>query len=108
MSRVDDLIAAGFQQTSRRFRMLARMPAGMTGLQALATVDPNLAARLQQHAEETAAEHYRRVYAPPADQVTLTPAEFDEFLVKTGRRVVPSLVEEARKAVAALEEEPNT
>ena len=101
MSRIDDLIAAGFQQVSRKYRMLARLPPGMTGLEALATVDPQLAAHMLLNANRQAAEQYMRVYAKGPDQVTLTEHEFDEYLGKTGRGVPtrPALVQEARKAL---------
>ena len=59
------------------------------------------------NANRQAAEQYMCVYAKGPDQVTLTVWEFDEYLVKTGRGAPtrPALVEEARKALKALEAE---
>jgi hypothetical protein len=85
-SRVDALIVAGFEQVSRKYRTLARLPAGKTGLEALAEVDAALAARFLQNANEHAAEQYRRCFARHENKVELTIDEFNEYLEKTGRK----------------------
>lgn len=74
--RAWELLQAGYRQVSRKHRSIARLPTGMTGLQALATKNPAFAARLLADAEESATEHYLRVYAPC---IELSPAEFETF-----------------------------
>lgn len=81
MSRVDDLIAAGYQQVSRKHRLLARVPTGLTGLEALRTVDPFMADRMEKAVHDQAADYYRRVHSK--EQVELTREEFEEYLTKT-------------------------
>ena len=83
--RAAELIAAGFVQTSRKYRMLARVPAGMTPLEALRQVDPDTAASLEKRMQEWCAEHYRRCFARGDDSVTLSIEEFAAFLRLTGR-----------------------
>lgn len=86
LSRVDELIAEGYEQISRKYRTLARLPYGKTGLEALAEVDPDLAVQYLRNAEEMAKSQYLRVYS--RDKVELTTEAFNEFLQKTGRRPV--------------------
>jgi len=88
MSKVDDLIALGFQQVSRKYRLLARIPAGKTGLQALAEVQPDYARQILDNAERQAAAAYMRIHACGDDRVELTREEFEEYLSKTGRAPV--------------------
>jgi hypothetical protein len=57
------LRAEGFKQTSNKFRHVARLPPGMTGLEALEEVEPSFARELLRRVEEQAAEHYRRIHA---------------------------------------------
>jgi hypothetical protein len=86
VSRVDELIAGGFKQVSRKYRHLARLPPGKTGLEALAEVDPRLAAHFLARANESAEMMFLRVHhADGPDHVTLTVEEFKEYLGKTGR-----------------------
>jgi hypothetical protein len=85
MSRVDELIAAGFQQVSRKYRRLARTPANKTALEALAEVAPEYARQILAHAEDRAARHFRAVHASGEDRIELSAEEFKEYLGKTGR-----------------------
>jgi hypothetical protein len=85
MNRVGVLIATGFKQVSRKYRKLARIPAGKTGLEALAEVAPDLAAHFLAQAQERAADHYRSRYATGEDAVELSDEDFKEYLAKTGR-----------------------
>ena len=55
---VNYLILVGFEQVSRKYRTLARLPLGKTGLEALAEVDPDLAAQFLRNANRMAAEQY--------------------------------------------------
>jgi len=88
MSRVDDLITAGFQQVSRKYRLLARTPANKTPLEALAEVEPAYAKHILAQANDRAARHYMAVHARGEDKVELSYGEFVEYLKKTGRAPV--------------------
>jgi len=78
---VEDLIEAGYVQVSRRYRMLARVPPGLTGRQALDAAAPG---RYHQRlSEDACAEQYRRVYARGTDVVTLTREDFIRYLQLT-------------------------
>ena len=90
MSRVDELIRNGFEQVSRKYRTLARLPPGKTGLEALAEVYPDLAAHFLRNANRIAAEQYLRCYAKGEDKIELTRDEFNEYLEKTGRYRMPT------------------
>lgn len=69
METEDDLaiarerIAAGYRQVSRKHRTVAKLPAGETGLEALARRAPLAYAHLMQQMEQRAADTYRRIYA---------------------------------------------
>jgi hypothetical protein len=78
--KVADLIAAGYKQTSRRYRMLARIPPGKTGLEALAEFDSHLAEHFLENANRAAASQYMSCYAKGDDKLELTEEEFNEFL----------------------------
>src|SRR5574342_862917 len=71
-----DLINNGFYQVSRKFRLLARFPKGLTGKQALSMIDPNLGKRLT---EGDAGDHYLRIYASPPDLIEVDQETMDEF-----------------------------
>lgn len=75
-ARVRNLIQQGYEQTSRKYRHLARLPEGMNGLDALRRLDPTLVSRWEENLEKMAADHYRRIYSK---QVTLTIEEFTEY-----------------------------
>lgn len=81
------LVDEGYRQVSRKFRHVARLPDGMTGLEALRSVDPDLHDRMMQRMEEEAADHFRRVHASEQGLwLTLTTEEFDAFRrAATGR-----------------------
>ena len=74
-----DLYKQGFRQVSRKYRMVARLPEGKTGLEALAEVDPRLAKDMLDRMNNAAAEQYLRCYAKPPYVLTLSVEEFDEF-----------------------------
>lgn len=84
---VDELLSQNVEQLSRKFRSVARLPPGMTGLEALRERAPEHYASVMQRAERWAADEYRRYVASKyGDAFDLTPKEFNEYLVKTGRR----------------------
>ncbi len=58
-----DLHARGAQQTSRKFRCVAWLPSGETGMQALERVAPNAAREIRQRIEDSCADTYRRMHA---------------------------------------------
>lgn len=78
-----ELVRLGYCQVSRKFRSVARLPEGKTGIEALADASRDLVwARTL--GEEHAAEQFRRVYAiyAPAEQrliLILTREVFDAF-----------------------------
>lgn len=79
-------VAAGYEQVSRKFRRIARLPPGETGRQALERVDSQYVRDVEAQIERTCAEMYRRVYAErEGNMVELTVEEFAEFLYATGR-----------------------
>lgn len=70
-----DLWEAGYRVTSRRYRMVSRIPPGLTGRGAMNTVDPGFSPTLS---SESCAEQYRRVYSQ--DHLTLEWQTWQEFL----------------------------
>lgn len=84
--RALELVAQGYKQISRKYRTLGRLPEGMTGLEALATADPDLAKRMLDGVNERAGEQFMRCFARGKElTVTLTQGEFAEYLRATGR-----------------------
>jgi len=88
MSRVDEVIAGGFKQVSRKYRMLARVPTGKTPIEALREVDPRAAKRLEERLHDWATNEYIRCHAEGENKVELSVEEFKEYLGKTGRAPV--------------------
>jgi len=84
---VRKLIAQGYVQVSRRHRTLARLPAGLTGRQALDAAAPGRYP--PQMPEESCADQYRRVYAGGNDVLKLSRDDFADYL-----RVLRALAEE--------------
>jgi hypothetical protein len=84
---VDELLKQGVRQLSRKYRTVARLPPGMTGLQALQERAPERYKEVMKRAEEWAAEDYCRYVAEKyGDHFELTVEQFNEYLAKTGRR----------------------
>jgi hypothetical protein len=84
--KVADLIKQGYEQISRKYRMLGRLPEGKTGLEALREVDPRLAQHFLDNANNAAKDQYIRCYTRGEPyRIELTREEFDEFLRQTGR-----------------------
>lgn len=79
------LVEDGYEQISRKYRTLARLPEGMTGIEALRSADPFLAQRFLDNAERAAKEQYMRVYSKAEDRAELTVEEFNAYLKATGR-----------------------
>ena len=77
---IDQLIQDGYEQVSRKYRRLARLPDGMNGIEAMRTVDPGFVRLKMEHLEQECAEMFLRVYS--AEKVELTVEEFEEFLRK--------------------------
>lgn len=88
MSRVDQIIAGGFKQVSRKYRTLARVPAGKAPLDALREVNPQAAKRLEERIADWATDEYIRCHAEGENKVELSVEEFKEYLGKTGRAPV--------------------
>lgn len=77
-----DLAAEGWHQVSSNYRLIARLPEGMTGLEALETIDPNLAQDIREQAEAHAMRHFLRMYA---EHKELTPEQFRAFKLIHGK-----------------------
>lgn len=58
-----ELHAYGARQTSAKYRNVAWLPPGETGLQALERVDPRAAEDIRRRIEDQCADTYLRVYA---------------------------------------------
>lgn len=71
------LIRQGYQQISRKYRLVARLPEGKTGIEALRDVDPALISRWEENLERRAAEFFCRVYSK--DTLELSEVDFKEF-----------------------------
>lgn len=84
---VDALLAQGVRQLSRKYRTVARLPPGMTGLEALKERAPEKYKEVMKWAEERAADVYCRYEAQKhGDQFDLSVEQFNEYLAKTGRK----------------------
>lgn len=73
------LVAEGYKQTSRKFRHVARLPRGKSGLEALKEADPEGYAHIMDNAERQAADTYRRIHARGPDKLSLTVEGFEAF-----------------------------
>ena len=79
------LVSQGYRQISRKYRMVARVPFGMTGRQALDQVAPGVYnSRMN---EWHCADQYRRCYAKGDDVLELNYKVFREFLNECARRI---------------------
>lgn len=85
MRNIDQLIAQGYIQVSRRYRIVARLPEGKTGLEALREVDPRLVQEMLDRVERDATDMYLRVHATPAEKLNLSETEFEAFLERKNR-----------------------
>jgi hypothetical protein len=77
-----ELIAAGYEQVSAKYRHVARLPEGMTGIEALAMHDPGELRRIQDEIERRCAATFRRVFSSVIGTKcakTLTPGQFKAF-----------------------------
>jgi hypothetical protein len=81
-----DLVRMGYHQISRKDRMVARLPEGKTGLEALTEVDPGMARTYFDNMTRVTTDHYLRVYGK--DTLELTEAEFEDFRNAGGRSVL--------------------
>ncbi len=70
------LVGEGYQQVSRAYRIVAKLPEGFTGRAALVRASGHDWGKL---AEDACADQYRRGYATPDETKTLTQAEFLAF-----------------------------
>ena len=84
MSKAKDCVSQGYVQVSRKYRIVARLPTGRTGMQALEAVDSSLAKQIRDNAERSAKEMFLRMYA--LDKLILSREEFAEFLQLVGKR----------------------
>lgn len=62
-AKARELIAKGAEQTSAKYRAVAWLPAGETGLEALQRLCPGAARRILESAERQARDEYRRMGA---------------------------------------------
>lgn len=68
-------------QISTRYRLVARFPEGLTGLEALIQASGRADWRFD---ERDAGDQYLRVYAPREDQMRLTAEEWKAFKMNGG------------------------
>lgn len=71
------LIDQGYKSTSNKYRFVARLPEGMTGLEALKQVAPDYYEHMMRRIECEAVAQYLRAYSK--DYIVLTPEEFMAF-----------------------------
>jgi hypothetical protein len=76
--KVSDLIAAGFHQVSRRHGLLAKIPEGMTGREALQSAESGRVVSRELR-EADAASQYRRCYARKPDRIRVTQSKMTLF-----------------------------
>lgn len=82
MTRGKLLAEQGYKSTSNKYRYVARLPVGKTGIEACLALGGDAAAFARNtfaNAEHAATAQYLRVYAPAEDKIELTKEEFDEF-----------------------------
>ncbi len=79
-TKVDELMAAGYEQVSRKYRLVGCLPPGKTGLEALREVNPALAQSFLNNANEQAKFMFLR--GNNEHTIELSPTEFEEFLTK--------------------------
>lgn len=82
MSKVEELKQRGAVQLSRRYRLVAVLPEGKTGLQCLREARPHTAAMLEERLERWAKDMYlNSAHAVESGcQIELTYEEFNEWL----------------------------
>ncbi len=75
-----ELVAAGYKQRSRKYRLVAKLPDGETGLEALKRCNPSAFRNIMDFAEHKAADHYRAYNAQAeGNELELTAEEFKAF-----------------------------
>jgi len=82
---VEEMIAQGYQQTSSKYRIIARLPPGKTAVEALRDVSPHDYAMIVARIEQQCASTYRRTYAAKeGNELVLSPEEFAAFKAAGG------------------------
>lgn len=74
-----ELIADGWKRISNKYRMISRSPPGMTGFEALQSVDPSLAKHLKESFERTCASQFMRLATGEELSRELDQATFEAF-----------------------------
>ena len=83
---VQELIDQGYESTSNKYRTVARLPPGKTGVEALREVSPHDYALIVYRIEQQCASAYRRIYAQRnGDQIELSVEEFRQFKQAGGK-----------------------
>lgn len=86
-AKANDLLNQGFVQISARHRLVAALPPGKTGMQALKDMHTPGADAVLAGLENAAKEHFLRVYGQQAEcVVALTVEEFKEFRLQRNKR----------------------
>lgn len=86
MHKAQELVAQGYYQVSRRYRLVARLPPGYTGRKALREKNPKLASEMS---EAHCRDHFLRVYA---EHLELDAETFVAFRVL--RNAAPSTMDD--------------
>lgn len=86
----EEIQAGGWEQVSRKYKMLRRpvIDEGLTPLEMLQKVDPAEYTQLMQAMQSRA--RYTLLRHKTAEQIELSQAEFDAWLIFTGRKPGPS------------------
>lgn len=79
------LVKEGWKQTSRKYRMIARIPEGYTAIEALKESDPKAAEDLLRRLNQWAANSFRRL-GRPSDKFKDCFRELDEETFKAFRK----------------------
>ncbi len=79
------LVAAGYRQISSKYRIVARLPEGKSGYEALRDADPDFAARLLANFQRDCEDQFLRVCASDKHKQTLDELTFTAFRAAGGR-----------------------
>lgn len=82
----EELIADGYMSVSNKYRHVAKLPLGETGVQALSRVCPDAAKDIADRIEQQSANTYRRCYTErDGNMLELSIEEYSDFRKSGGR-----------------------
>ncbi len=80
-----ELVSAGYKQISSKYRIVARLPEGKSGYEALRDADPDFAGRLLANFQRDCEDQFLRVCANNSHRMTLDELTFAAFRAAGGR-----------------------